>query len=56
MKNDAKFIHQKEEYKGFSDTENVRRNEKVKSISITLENDDKIEIETIATFLVYKSL
>ena len=54
VKNDTKFIHQKEEYKRFSDTENVRRNEKVKSISITLENDDKIEIETIATFLVYK--
>ena len=54
VKNDTKYRHQKEEYKRFSDTENVRRNEKVKSISITLENDDKIEIETIATFLVYK--
>ena len=54
MKNDTKFIHQKEEYKGFSDTENVRRNKKVKSISVILENDDKIEIETISTFLVYK--
>ena len=54
VKNDTKFIHQKEEYKRFSDTENVRRNEKVKSITVTLEDDDKIEIETIATFLVYK--
>ena len=54
MKNDTKFLHQKDEYKRFSDTENVRRNEKVKSITVTLEDDDKIEIETIATFLVYK--
>ena len=54
VKNDTKFIHQKEEYKRFSDTENVRRNEKVKSITVTLEDNDKIEIETIATFLVYK--
>ena len=54
VKNDTKYRHQKEEYKRFSDTENVRRNEKVKSITVTLEDDDKIEIETIATFLVYK--
>ena len=54
VKNDTKFIHQKKEYKRFSNTENLRRTKKMKSIIVTLEDDDKIEIETIATFLVYK--
>ena len=55
VKNDTKFVHQKEEYKRFSNSENFRRTMKVKSITVTLEDNDKIEIETIATFLVDKN-
>ena len=40
IKNYTKLMHQKES-KRSSDTENVRRSKKMKSVTITLEDDDK---------------